>query len=106
MRRSPSMLRLGLPTSLLVTILLAASASAQVPIYLGMWGSFGTGSGQFKTPVGVAVSSSGAVYVADSNLPRIQVFTTSGLYVSQWGSEGTGPGQFTTGTTGIAVDAA
>jgi len=67
------------------------------------WGSNGTGDGQFDHPDGVAVDSSGYVYVADSMNSRIQKFTSSGDFVAKWGSEGTGDGQFNY-PYGVAVD--
>ena len=33
--------------------------------FLGMWGSFGAGPGQFDFPWSVAVSTSGRIYVTD-----------------------------------------
>ncbi len=53
-----------------------------------MWGSLGTGDGQLNLPVGVAVDSSGHVYVADSGNHRIQKFDASGNFIIQWGSPG------------------
>ena len=44
----------------------------------GWWGSYGTEDGQFKNPEGVAVDSSGNVYVAYWNYNKIQKF---GKYV-------------------------
>ncbi|MBI4378159.1 MAG: SBBP repeat-containing protein [Nitrospinae bacterium] len=38
-------------------------------------GSSGTGDGQFNHPVGIAVDSSGNVYVADEYNHRIQKFS-------------------------------
>ena len=67
------------------------------------WGSSGTGNGSFNSPHGIAVNSSGFVYVADSNNNRTQVFTPSGTYVTKWGSSGTGNGQFNN-PHAIAVD--
>jgi len=48
-------------------------------------GVSGGGGGQFKTPGGVVVDSSGNVYVADTLNHRIQKFDSSGTFVSTWG---------------------
>jgi DNA-binding beta-propeller fold protein YncE len=69
------------------------------------WGSAGTGAGQFNAPTGVAVDSSGYVYVSDSGNNRVQVFTGNGTFLAQWGAAGTGPGQFGS-PRGVATDAA
>lgn len=69
---------------LLLLTLLPAVATAQVPAFLSMWGTYGTGPGQFKTPGGVALDAAGLVYVLDSNDPRIQVFSHEGVYVRRW----------------------
>lgn len=70
------------------------SQVAQVPAYITEWGSFGTGNGQFQTPVGVAVDAAGNVFVCETNGNHIQKFTNTGGYLAQW------PG----GGLGIAVD--
>ncbi|PYE61986.1 NHL repeat-containing protein, partial [Aneurinibacillus soli] len=59
--------------------------------------------GEFNSPKGIAVDSSGNVYVVDTNNNRIQKFDSSGTYVTQWGSDGSGDGQFSY-PQGIAVD--
>lgn len=43
--------------------------------FKGMWGSRGTGDGQFISPWGIAVDSQGNVYVADKGNHRIQKFS-------------------------------
>ena len=56
--------------------------------FLTKWGSWGSGDGQFKYPYGVAVDSSGNVYVADTGNNRIQKFSPviSGLPVANFTS--------------------
>jgi sugar lactone lactonase YvrE len=68
-----------------------------------MWGSGGTGEGQFTSPVGIAVDASGNVYVADTGNSRIQEFDPNGNFIRKWGSEGTGDGQFSY-PEGVAID--
>lgn len=75
-------------------VLLPARAACQQPPLLAMWGTHGSGDGQFLGTSGVAVDSNGRVYVADFNNHRVQVFAGNGEYMSQWGSFGSEPGQF------------
>lgn len=42
--------------------------------FITKWGSFGTANGQFSNPQGIAVDSSGTVYVADYGNNRVEVF--------------------------------
>jgi hypothetical protein len=48
-------------------------------------GIHGSGDGQLWTPQGVAVDSSGNVYVADWNNDRVQEFSSSGAFLRTWG---------------------
>lgn len=89
---------------------LAAPAASLDP-YLGkrtetdalqVWGSAGTGDGQFTTPRSLAVGPDGLIYVADTGNHRIQVLDQEGNFLLKWGSEGTEPGQFNE-PWGIAV---
>jgi DNA-binding beta-propeller fold protein YncE len=59
-----------------------------------VWGSNGTGDGQFMAPRNLAVGPDGSIYVADSGNHRIQVFDPQGNFITKWGSMGTEPGQF------------
>jgi hypothetical protein len=57
--------RLGIPLALLAfASTLPATVGAQPPVYLTPWGSFGTGDGQFRLPLGVATDAAGSVFVA------------------------------------------
>jgi len=49
------------------------------------WGSQGSGNGEFGTPEGIAVDSSGNVYVADTYNNRIQKFDPDGGFIIGWG---------------------
>jgi len=71
--------------------------------YVAQWGSFGTDAGQFQSPQGIALDSSGNIYVTDAGNNRIQKFNSSGGYLAQWGSFGTDAGQFQS-PQGIALD--
>ena len=42
--------------------------------FLRKWGGYGSGDGQFSSPIGIAVNGEGIVYVADTFNNRVQVF--------------------------------
>lgn len=72
--------------------------------FLTMWGSSGTGIGQFNTPVGIGLDAVGNVYVADSGHNRVLKFTGNGTETGGFGCpfaynetclSGNGGGQFT-----------
>jgi aldose sugar dehydrogenase len=68
------------------------------------WSEFGRGVGQLSGPTDIAVdSSSGNVYVADTDNNRIQVFSSNGTFISKWGEYGGGNGTLRF-PEGIAVD--
>jgi hypothetical protein len=70
---------------------------------LGMWGSPGSGDGQFSTAADIDTDSAGNVYVVDMVANRVQKFTSSGAFVTKWGSMGDGDSEFWF-PQGIAVD--
>jgi len=71
--------------------------------YLGMIGSYGTGSGQFQQPRGVAVSGAGNIHVSDAALNRVVQFNSSRTFVRNIGSSGSGNGQLSS-PDGVACD--
>lgn len=70
------------------------SEAVYPPVYSGVFGSEGTGSGQLKEPFGDTIDPSGNVWVVDKGNHRVQVFSPGGSARGAYGSEGTGAGQF------------
>jgi hypothetical protein len=66
--------------------------------FIRAWGSSGTGSGEFEDPLGIAVESTGDVWVSDTS--RVQEFTSTGAFIRKFGKNGgdgttgSGPGEF------------
>jgi tripartite motif-containing protein 71 len=67
--------------------------------YLGEWGSYGGGPGQFGPIGGLATDTAGDVYVLDSSHNRIEKFDSSGNFLTAWGHTGSGLGQFKFGSS-------
>src|SRR5215203_1551183 len=80
-----------------------AKAAEAPPTFITKWGNSTDGDGQLSNPQGLAIDSSGNVYVADTWNHRIQKFTSSGGFMSKWGGPGTGNGQFSN-PQGVAID--
>ncbi len=72
--------------------------AAEAPRFVRAWGKKGSGSGEFHTPIGIAVSKAGEVFVADLNNRRVQRFDADGAFLSAFDTPGK-PG-------GIALDGA
>ena len=68
-----------------------------------MFGSEGSGQGQFNSPIDVAVDNEGFVYVTDCENHRMQKFTPEGQFVCSFGTEGSQPGQLYC-PAGVTVD--
>ena len=66
-------------------------------------GIAGSGQGQFNWPKGIAVDSSGNVWVADAGNDRIQEYSSEGEFLQEFGTEGSGELQFKY-PIGIAFD--
>lgn len=48
------------------------------------WGTKGTGPGEFGELHGIALDSTGRVFVADRGNNRIQIFDADGTYITEW----------------------
>ena len=59
-----------------------------------MWGTFGTGDGQFFGHEGIAVDSNGDNHVTDVGHNRVQKFTRTGNFIRKWGSQCSDNDQF------------
>jgi hypothetical protein len=66
-------------------------------------GIAGSGPGQLWMPRSLAVASNGAVWVADTENSRVEVFKETGAYEKSVGSAGSGIGQFNE-PKGITID--
>jgi streptogramin lyase len=53
--------------------------------FLRQVGSYGSGNGQFNKPYGIAVDSSGNVWVTDTENKRVEEFNEKGEYETQFG---------------------
>ena len=61
---------------------------------VGGTGAEGTGAAELVDPMGVALSPSGVLYVADQKPGVIKQFDATGRYLRSFGREGGGPGEF------------
>ncbi len=57
---------------------------------IAIWGTEGTGDGEFQKPHSIAVDSSNYIYVTDEDNKNVQKYTSDGKFVTQWGFEAAG----------------
>lgn len=82
------------------TIPQAPSLSARYTLET-TWSGSAVPGGALERPIGIAVATSGDVYVTDARL-RVVRFRASGELVAEWGRDGDGPGEFRN-PVGVAV---
>ena len=71
--------------------------------FYGVFGSLGSGDGQFIWPTAIALDSQDRVYVSSEYQHRISIFDTSGTFLGKWGIRGHGDGELD-GPSGLAFD--
>jgi DNA-binding beta-propeller fold protein YncE len=71
--------------------------------FLGQFGGFGYGDGQFVWPRSLDMDQDNILYVSDELTHRITKFDTEGAYQGHWGEPGDGEGQLN-GPSGLAFD--
>jgi RHS repeat-associated protein len=79
-------------------------AAPPLASYASSFGSFGSGTGKFSHPAGIAIDAKGNLWVVDEANRRVEKFSQAGEYLSSFGSFGTGNGQFSR-PTDVAIDA-
>lgn len=92
---------------LALLLLLVPSLAAAEPIapkFLLEWGERGTKSGQFHSPIHIAIGPKDEVFVADLNNARIQRFTTEGKFVAEFALPIDQPPRKSTMVGGLALD--
>jgi DNA-binding beta-propeller fold protein YncE len=62
--------------------------------FIKTWGKKGAGPGDFDAPHGLAMDSTGKLYVADRSNSRIQIFDQDGKFIAEWRQFGRPSGVF------------
>jgi outer membrane protein assembly factor BamB len=78
------------PWTLGVLLVLAAppARAGDAPVFLDAWGSCGSAPGQFTGLWGIATAPDGAVFVADEDGDRVQMFDSDGTLLLSWPVDG------------------
>ena len=97
--------RLALALLLVAGTLTWGADAAGPPKFLLAWGEPGTGPGQFRSPIGIAISGTDEVYVTDVNNARVQKFTRDGTWLGAFPLPPDKPDRPMTMAGGIIVDA-
>jgi DNA-binding beta-propeller fold protein YncE len=70
--------------------------------FIGQFGGFGEGDGQFVWPTSIDRDSKGNLYVSDEHRHDVQVFDNTGNFIRSWGGLGSEPGRLNR-PSGLAV---
>jgi sugar lactone lactonase YvrE len=82
--------------AVLALVVVSPADEIAPPTFVAAFGEQGTGDGQFKAPIGIAINADDEVFVSDAHNNRVQRFSREGKFVDKI-STGAFPG-------GIAVD--
>lgn len=74
------------------------------PRFILEWGNKGSKSGEFYSPVCIAINDKDDIFVADLNNSRIQQFTTTGKFVDTWDLPLDAPPRKSCIVGGLAID--
>ena len=61
--------------------------------YLGQFGTYGEGAGQFMWPNSIALDNEDNAYITDQWLNRVVIFDKDGNYLGKWGEAGSKDGE-------------
>ena len=92
--------------SVLIGLLVISSGCRDKPInaeLVNIFGSKGSGNGEFRYVEDFAIESNGQILISDALNSNIQVFTVEGKYITQFGGQGTEAGSLMK-PEGIAID--
>ena len=101
---SRAKLRLLVAVAVTARMFISTQAFADTtPPFIRMWGSQGSGPGQFDRPSGIDIGPDGSVLVVNIFGQRVEKFDSTGAFLIAWGSQGGQLGQFHQELRGVAV---